>query len=138
MAGYRSFGPAVTDGIPVTAGQTFQVRVSDGDEGLRTLTRIRFGIHQLAPAGGGGFIPLPPPSGPQPLPPVGPPPENNMWLAAVGTSDPHLVVDVDTSVSGPSPWPPAGWTPWPGFTGLMAVGTSDSHLVGLIDTGVSP
>jgi hypothetical protein len=56
MAEYGSFGPAVSDGIPIRAGQKLALRVSHGDGGSRTLDRVRFGIHQLEPQGTGEFI----------------------------------------------------------------------------------
>lgn len=57
MAGYRSFGPAVSDGIPIKAGQRLQLRVTHSDGGSRTLERVRFGIHQLEPQGAGPVAP---------------------------------------------------------------------------------
>ena len=56
MATYRSFGPASSDGIPITAGQKLSLRVRQASGATRTLRNVQFGVSQLEPEGSGGVL----------------------------------------------------------------------------------
>ena len=131
-AGGQFAGTAI---LRLAAGDVVTLEVNSGDVSAQTASSVRMQVALPDPAGA-GVQPTPPP-GPG-LPVIGPPPQFNVWLAAVGADAPHLQVTVDTSVPLPDPWPPSGWTPAVNGMWLAAVGADAPHLVALVDTEVTP